>query len=187
MAKGPPFPAWAEAVRRKYLSGEASVFVLHLNVFDEILYDNKYYSLTEFLTRVMLWDNKSNILVYDPAAGLSLVKEKGQAVAGKKPSATRSPADILPVLEEALFNTDSTALVIPYAGTIVPAGTMSMLGEQDRINVVTVHRWSLSDEMDIKDNVVFLITESLADLHPSLVSNPKVAAVSIPMPNQEER
>lgn len=187
MAKGPPFPAWAEAIRRKYLSGEASVFILHLNVFDEILYDDTYYSLTEFLTRVMLWDNKSNILVYDPAAGLSFIKEKDKAATGKKPLPNRSPSDVLPALEDVLFNTDSTALIVPYAGTIVPAGTMTMLGEQDRINVVTMHRWSLSDQMNVKDNVAFLITESLAEIHASLVSNPKVAAVTIPMPNLEER
>jgi hypothetical protein len=30
----PPLPRWAEAVRRKYLGGEASMFVLHHNVFD---------------------------------------------------------------------------------------------------------------------------------------------------------
>ena len=44
----------AEAVRRKYLGGEASMFVLYHNVFDEILYGGRFYSLVEFLAEVLL-------------------------------------------------------------------------------------------------------------------------------------
>ena len=62
-------PRWAETVRRKYLGGESSMFVLHHNVFDEILYDGKFHSLVDFLAQVMLDKNKQTILVYDPSSG----------------------------------------------------------------------------------------------------------------------
>src|SRR5690606_27527367 len=131
------FPPWAEAIRRKYLGGEASVFVLHLNVFDHVLHEDRYYTLPEFLGRVLLWDNKRNILSYDPAGGVHIIKEADKRVVPKA-LPNRSPADVLPALEDVLFNSDSTAILLTYAGTLVPAGSMTTLSEQDRINVITV-------------------------------------------------
>ena len=101
MTQRPPLPDWAETVRRKYLSNEASVFILHLNVFNNILYDDEYYSLPEFIGRVMLWDNKSNILTYDPAAGVSFLKEKDKNARTRKPlRAGSSPSPNGPYADE---------------------------------------------------------------------------------------
>jgi transitional endoplasmic reticulum ATPase len=70
----PPLPKWAEIVRRKYLGGEASMFLLHRNVFDRVLYDGRFWSVEEFLARVLLWDNKARILTYDPASRIRFLK-----------------------------------------------------------------------------------------------------------------
>jgi len=82
---------------------------------------------------------------------------------------------------------DRLAVIISYAGSIVPPGDESFLSQQDRVNVVRLHRWSLSPAIVGRDNVIFLLSESLAELHPKLVANPRVAAVEVPMPDQEER
>ncbi|MBA3765712.1 MAG: hypothetical protein H0W99_01740, partial [Acidobacteria bacterium] len=63
-------PAWAEDLRRRYLRGEAAMFVLHGNVYDVVLYQKQMISLTEFLTDVLLKESKETIAVYNVATGV---------------------------------------------------------------------------------------------------------------------
>ncbi len=180
-------PNWAERVRRKYVGGEASMFLLHTNVFDKVLFADHYYSLTEFLAKILLWDNKQNILVYDPALGVTCLKASPAITKIDELRLRRSPKDVLPLLEAILFSSDSTALIMPYVGAVVPDGEFNLLSEQDRNSLITLHRWSLSTELREKDNVVFLLSEAPSEVNQRLVSNPVIAAVEIPMPNLEER
>lgn len=184
----PPLPRWAETVRRKYLGGEASMFVLHHNVFDEILYDGKFLSLVDFLAQVLLGSNKQTILVYDPSAGVRYAKRSAVMGAGEKPlAAGHPPEETLALIEQEILLRNSAALIIPYAGSIAPPGDESMLSYADRMAAIRLHRWSMSPELESKDNVVFLLTESLVELHPRIVSNPRVAAVEVPLPDLAER
>jgi hypothetical protein len=182
-----PLPGWAETIRRKYLGGESSMFLLHHNVFDRVLYDDKYHSLAEFLGRVLLWDNKQTIVVYDPSSGLSFLKRAATLPEMDDLASRRTPREVLSVLEVLLNASDSTALIVPYASVLAPAGEMHFLADQDRLNVITFHRWSLSARIAARDNVVFLQTESLVELNPMLVSNPRIAAVEVPMPDAATR
>ena len=61
MSEARLLPAWAEDLRRRYLRGEASTFVLHGNVYDVVLCNRKMMALTEFLTDVLLKDSKETI------------------------------------------------------------------------------------------------------------------------------
>ena len=67
-------PTWADDLRRRYLRGEASIFVLHGNVFDAVLADNKVHTLTDFLGDVLLKESKETIAVYNVATGVRFVK-----------------------------------------------------------------------------------------------------------------
>ncbi|MDX2052192.1 MAG: ATP-binding protein [Polyangiaceae bacterium] len=187
MANARNLPAWAERVRRKYVGGEASMFLLHTNVFDRVLFGGSYYSLTEFLAKILLWENKQNILVYDPALGVSCLKASPAVAKIDELRLRRSPKDVLPLLEAVLFSADSTALIIPYVGVMVPDGEYNLLSEQDRNSLITLHRWSLSPELREKDNVVFLVSEALSEVNQRLVANPVIAAVQVPMPDIEAR
>ncbi len=181
----PPLPKWAETVRRKYLGGEASMFLLHRNVFDRVLYDGKFWSVEEFLARVLLWDNKARIITYDPASKLRYVKGGGEK--SEELLAALGAEDPLAYLEGQLIGSESTAVILSYAGSIVPPGDEHFLAQTDRVNGVRLHRWSLSASITDKDHVVFLLAESLAEVNPRLVANPRVAAVEIPLPDREAR
>jgi SpoVK/Ycf46/Vps4 family AAA+-type ATPase len=50
-----------------------------------------------------------------------------------------------------------------------------------------LHRWSSLPEIERGDNVVLLISENLTELAPKLISNPKVAVVEVPMPDEDTR
>ncbi|MCQ4165860.1 ATP-binding protein [Tahibacter harae] len=179
-------PRWAETVRRKYIGGEASMFVLHHNVFDEILHGGEFHSLVEFLTEVLLKDNKDTIIVYDPSAGVRYAKRT--STLGTEPvRPNRPPEEALADIEHEILQRHSAALIVSYAGSLAPPGEENFLSHADRMAAIRLHRWSLSPELESKDNVVFLLSESLAELNAKLIANPRVAAVEIPLPDLDER
>lgn len=180
-------PAWATRIRQSYVSGETSVFILHLNVFDRILHDGSLRDLTDYLARVLLWENKRNILVYEPSIGVKIIRAEAEIKAIADLTIKKAPHQVLPLLEAILMSTDSTAVIIPYAEMLAPAGEVHFLSEQDRASIIALHRWSLSSELGRKDNVVFLQAEMLSEIHPKIVSNPRVTTIEVPLPNQEER
>ena len=179
-------PRWADTIRRKYIGGEATVFVLHNNVFDEILHDGRYYTLVDFLVDILLTDNKDTILVYDPSSGVRYAKRSSTSTA-EPLGADKPPEEALAAIEQEILLRSSAALIIPYAGSVAPPGDESLLSLADRIAGIRLHRWSLSAQLASKDNVVFLLVESLPELNPRLVSNPRVAAVEIPLPDRTDR
>ncbi|GMV31132.1 MAG: hypothetical protein AMXMBFR59_32570 [Rhodanobacteraceae bacterium] len=179
-------PRWAETVRRKYVGGEASMFVLHHNVFDEILHGDTFYSLVDFLSEVLLKDNKDTIIVYDPSAGVRYAKRT--STLGTEPvRPNKPPEEALADIEHEILLRHSAALIVSYAGSIAPPGEENFLSHADRMNAIRLHRWSMSPELETKDNVVFLLSESLAELNSKLVANPRVAAIEVPLPDLDER
>ncbi len=144
-AARPPLPAWADAIRLKYVSGESSMFILHGNVFDEVLYDGKLWPLVEFIARVLLWDNKEQIIHYEPSGGARALKNAGVLVT--RDFAQDLQEDALAALETRVMATDKLAVILSYAGSIAPAGEETFLAQQDRQNAVRLHRWSLSSAL----------------------------------------
>lgn len=186
-APSPALPDWAQRIRRTYLRGEASVFLLHGNVFDRVPYADGFCEVSEFLCRALLDAHKATIALYDPSYRLSARKRGPDAVALTGVLGKRSASEVLPGLEELLQTANSTAIVIPYVDMLAPAGEMNFLSEQDRINVVTLHRWSLDARLSARDNVVFVLAEQLSSVHPMLVANPRVTPIEIPLPDLATR
>lgn len=183
----PPLPAWADELRRRYLRGEASQFVLHGNVHDVLLYDKKLYTLSELLAEVLLDRSKNTIALYNVSTGVRFAKRKLQLAGLEELVLQKEPAKVLPLLERALTTEDKLALILEYADTIAPAGDTSFSTIDDRAASVTLHRWSLLRALEQADSIVILTLENLSELHPKIVSNPRVATVRVPMPGKDER
>jgi SpoVK/Ycf46/Vps4 family AAA+-type ATPase len=183
----PPLPAWADELRRRYLRGESSQFVIHGNVHDELLYDGKLYTLSEFLAQVLLERSKDTIIQYNVSMGVRFAKRKLKLEGLEELVLQKEPAKVLPLLERALTTEDKLAVILEYADTIAPAGDTSFSTTDDRAAAVTLHRWSLLRALEQADSVVLLTLENLSELHPKIVSNPRVATVRVPMPSTEER
>jgi SpoVK/Ycf46/Vps4 family AAA+-type ATPase len=180
-------PEWATDLRRRYLRGEASIFVLHGNVFDAVLSGDKFLTLTDFLGNVLLKESKDTIAAYNVATGVRFLK-RGKDVdnADDLLAQTEKPR-ILGAIERLLIGSAKAAAILEYAEVIAPAGDPNFQSEADRAAVVTLHRWSFLPEIERSDNVVILVAENLTELAPKIVSNPKVAVVEIPMPDQATR
>ncbi|HEX5876071.1 MAG TPA: AAA family ATPase [Pyrinomonadaceae bacterium] len=187
MTDGRVLPVWAEDLRRRYLRGEASMFVLHGNVYDVVLSNRKMMALTEFLTDVLLKDSKETIAVYNVATGVRFTKRAKDLDAIDDLLFSTEKPRVFAALERLLIGTKKTAVIMEYAEAIAPAGDPNFQGEADRAAIVTLHRWSALPEIERGDNVVLLISENLTELAPKLISNPKVAVVEVPMPDLATR
>ena len=187
MSEARLLPAWAEDLRRRYLRGEASMFVVHGNVYDVVLCNRKMMGLTEFLTDVLLKDTKDTIAVYNVATGVRFTK-RVDGVTGLEDLLLSAEKDrVFTALERLLIGSTRTAVIMEYAEAIAPAGDPNFQSEADRAAIVTLHRWSSLPEIERGDNVVLLISENLTELAPKLISNPKVAVVEVPMPEYDTR
>ncbi len=182
-------PVWADTVRQKYLAGEASVFVLYRNVFDRYLANGTALSLVDFLSGVLLKENKKAIIEFSVDRGVRYLQ--GSNVDDRQLLYShlegKGLGGIFDALERRMREQPSTAIVIPYAGTLFPATEPHFLSMEERAALTALHRWSLDDALAAGDNVVLLITESLAEINPVLLTNPRVAAIELPMPDQAER
>lgn len=187
-------PPWADELRHRYLRGEAWLFVLHGNVHDVILHDGELTGVSDFLATCVL-DKKETVLRYNVSTGCRVVK-KTPAADTRVPGspgpldqlrALSAPDQVLLALEQQLHLQRNTGLVIDYTEMLAPAGDPMFLSQNDRTAVVTLQRWSLASEIERRDNVILLVTESVTELNPKIVANPRVAVVQIPMPGREER
>jgi SpoVK/Ycf46/Vps4 family AAA+-type ATPase len=187
LAANTTLPKWADELRRRYLRGESSQFVLHGNVHDLILYETKFYTLSEFLSDVLLARSKDTVLLFNVSTGVRFAKRKMPLDGMEDLVIQKEPAKVLPLLERALTTQDKLAVIIEYADTVAPAGDTSFSTLDDRAAAVTLQRWSLLRALEATDSIVLLTLENLTELHPKLVSNPRIATVQIPMPDKGER
>ncbi len=183
-----PLPKWAETLRQKYLAGEASTFVLYRNVFDSFLVGETLHSLQSFLVDELFRDTKKQICEVSLERGVRVLRsqEGGIPVATNDGPVDTDGAGLLPELhrlERQMLGGQSTAVIVPYADALLPAGDLSFMTYQDRQIYLAFHRWSLDKALTTGDNISVLITESLNAINPTLLSNPKVAAIEIPMPD----
>ena len=99
----------------------------------------------------------------------------------------RERAKFLPAMERVLKTVQKVALIIEYAETR-RARRRSGVPERRRPRRGGDAAPLVDGARDRgADNVVLLLAENLTELHPKLVSNPKVATVRVPMPDEATR
>jgi hypothetical protein len=150
-------PPWAEEMRRRYLRGEATMFVLHGNVYDVVLSNKQMMALPDFLTGVLLKESKDTIAVYNLATGVRFSKRADEVKDLDDLLLATEKDRIFRALERLLVGSSRTAVIMEYAEAIAPGGDPSFQGDADRAAIVTLHRWSALPEIERSDNVVLLI------------------------------
>jgi len=190
-------PRWAAELASKYRAGEASHFLLHHNVFDLIRLGTGYVSLLDFLQKGLL--SNKGVVLYNRSQGIIFGSEETerafiaqQRVADlsfrlKTEELPRDPARALPLIERYLYYADRVAVIINFLDTIMPAGDMGQLAHDDRNALVSLQRWMTSARLLESDNLVILVAESVADVHPRIRENSRLASIKIPYPDEAER
>ncbi len=200
-------PDWAIQFTEKYYSQTIALFVLTGNVHDLVpLHRGKdltYVHLNVFLNEAM-FGQRDAVLSYDRGYGLSFAKpdmhkdfsramEGYDAFHGVKFSQglPRNPDSVLTVLGSYLrtrtLDGRKMALVIHFAETIAPAGEISSMGTEDRNSLVILKRWAQDPAFLRSDVTICLVAENRSELNQSIVQNPAVACLSIPLPSEQER
>src|SRR6185503_4018247 len=150
-------PRWTEELRRRYLRGEATQFILHGNVNDLLLSGGKCIRFGDFLSEVLLAPSKDVVVKYDVATGIRFAKKKGEVPDLDLLLSLRDADKILPLLEKLLHAVDRVAVILDYAEMLAPAGDPNFFSSTDRQSVVTLHRWSFSPALERADSVVLVV------------------------------
>jgi transitional endoplasmic reticulum ATPase len=182
-------PAWAESIRQKYRAGEASLFILYGNVFDRFWIGGTALSMGDFLAQILFQNKSRTILELSLGRGLRTIRSDVDRGSMSIPNDgdNTGTAGLLDAVEHMIFADRAVALLIPYAGTVLPNSETQFLSVDERVASTTLHRWSLDMEIAKRDAIVILIVESLAEINQSLVSNPRVASIEVPIPDQKAR
>jgi SpoVK/Ycf46/Vps4 family AAA+-type ATPase len=200
------FPAWAQSFSEKYYSRTLSVFVLHGNVHDLVPLDgngsSEHVPLLNFLKHA-LFGLRDLVLIYD-RGGISFANSDVQAdfqraLAGYdsfhqttySQQLPRNPDGVLNILDNYLrlriADGKKIALIIDFAETIAPAGDVSSMSADDRNALVILKRWAQNPAFLRADITICLIAENRIELNQSIVQNPGVASIQIPLPDESER
>lgn len=199
-------PSWAQAFSEKYYSRTLALFVLYGNVRDLVAIDRgdvtEHVPLLKFL-RESLFGRRDLVLIYD-RGGLSFSHPDMQAdfqkaLAGYdsfhqthySQGLPRNPDGVLSILDNYLrlriADGKKIALIIDFAETIAPAGDVSTMSADDRNALVILKRWAQNPAFLQADVTICLIAENQIELNQSIVQNPGVASIQIPLPDESER
>ena len=202
MKREPSLPPWAEELRHRYLSGEASMFLLHGNVRDVYPWEEadgsvRYLTLREFLER-FLARSKDIVVYYNLSEGLEFpdrssatrfraTMDARRMLEGDSPL-TGLPTDpdaVLALLEDLVTDAGArSGVILDYVETVAPMGELSFMGSTDKANLITLLRWSQDPRTD---NLILMVTERLSDVHRRVVASAQIVPVEIRLPDPDAR
>ncbi|MCI0407242.1 MAG: ATP-binding protein [Acidobacteria bacterium] len=218
IAEEPDLPRWARDLKERIDARMSSLFVLHFNVSDEVRFGDQFVTLPTFLGRWLAGDermiaydrsrglrfsNQDTEALFRKVTGLTQEAEAakrralaalGQAVPPERELPTH-PTKVLALLETAIRSgcfgaREGPALLvlIGYAETLAPDGELSSMSEDDRTNLVTLHRWAADPEILRSGVAIILTVGNLAELHAQLRGPAsRVETIEIPLPTVAER
>jgi ATP-dependent 26S proteasome regulatory subunit len=203
-------PAWAQDFANKYGSKTANLYILHGNIRDYLPHRKKedeftFTRIQEYISEV-LFGNQDIIAYYDRSSGVSfcmpeMAEEYLAAISKANPNAeepdffSTDPEKSFAFLEKYFlskipkdrYGKCRMVLIMDYAETIVPAGDLIRLSDEDRYCLVTLNRWSNAPLFTQNDISILLLTENLTDISSRLVSSPFTVKINVPFPDEKVR
>lgn len=179
---GGALPSWADELKRRYLAGEAGLFLLHGNVHDGVPHEGALRPFVDYVHDVVLAAKPQRFELALRHAGL---KRRGE---GTKPiEHGDSLLEGMANLELRMRTGEGIALVLPHAGDLLPNAETTFLSTDERGLLEIFHDWSLSGLLLQRNHIVVLLCASLSELHPSLNTNPRICAIEVPFPDEGAR
>lgn len=203
------FPPWAAQLAELYFSGTTAAFVLHGNTYDYARIgdgvDARYGVLTEFLAE-QLFGRWSLVLHYNLGSGLRVLAGRDEqrlkdmvTLANRKVgdmnALPKDPAAAFALLDRFVRNNImaadadrlSLAFILDQASYVFPSGEPGRLSAQAASQLVTLFNWAMSPHVKRLNLAFVLLDEKLSDLSERLISNPHVATIEVPLPDEAER
>jgi hypothetical protein len=204
------YVAWAEALRSSYARRESAFFVIHDNIADVYPLRGDYVSCRGYLDALL---EKSGFIVinYDVSRGMRFQDDAdarrfvelanknlppGQHLIRSIYDFPKESLKALAFIEAFIVGIEASerpvAVVLEYAEHLAPNGDPHTMSEVDRINSVTLQRFSQLfyerlQNPKARDAVCFMLAPNLHSLAPDLVRSELVVAIGVPRPGAEER
>jgi SpoVK/Ycf46/Vps4 family AAA+-type ATPase len=171
---------WIKELRKKYVSGIANAFILAGNIGDyaEDTIKVDYY-LGAFLDKIMKMEE---IAYYDVVNGTEYYKR-----VNKGDDTSRNGETLLTLCEKVKRNDAKRVYIISYPSLMIP-NDGRYLQENDKINLINLHKTLNSVEFMNSENIIIFLCESLKDINPLFVSsNTRTVVIDITLPDERER
>jgi transitional endoplasmic reticulum ATPase len=179
---GTTLPHWADELKRRYLAGEAGLFILHGNVHDGVPHEGRLLPFSDYVHDVVLAAKPQR---YELALRHAGLKRRGE---GTKPiEHGDSLLEGMANVELRMRTGDGIALVLPHAGDLLPNAETTFLSTDERGLLEIFHDWSLSGLLLQRNHIVVLLCASLSEIHPSLNTNPRICAIEVAYPDEPAR
>lgn len=179
---GTALPVWADELKRRYLAGEAGLFLLHGNVHDGVPHDGRLLPFVDYVHEVVLAAKPQRYELALRHAGLKRHGEQTRPIE-QGDSLLTGMAN----LELRMRSGDGIALVLPHAGDLVPNAETTFLSTDERGLLEIFHDWSLGGLLLQRNHIVVLLCASLAEIHPSLNTNPRICSIEVALPDEVAR
>ncbi len=204
-------PAWAEEMRDVFRSSSVGQFLLHGNISDVVPAagptGRRFLSLRNFLDEVM-FEKYDVVLHYDRGKGIRATRgaedwgdwlRQALGDQANTTALTREPLSAMELIDRYILRTLNLralrgreagtrriAVIVSFAEFVVPRGEPIQLAGAFSSNVVKVLGWANDPDILQSDIITVLIAEGLHDMSDLVVSNPRVASLRIPLPDEEE-
>src|SRR4029077_15361010 len=198
----PALPRWANELMSLYGCDAANQFILYGNVNDRAVLPlgagASLGSLYDFLLKGMM-PRFDVVISYDAGNGIRV--ERGSEAfatwpgARETPEWPRAPRSAVEFLTRYfryaanLARLGQTPLQIGFymkAAHLVAPAVPGALNYDLNALTLLIRAWSTDEALLQHSLVTWLISDTLNDLHPILVNNPRAASVEIPLPSPEE-
>lgn len=187
-------PSWLkEKVIDKFNSGVSHIFVLHFNVGDYFPVQDGFLNLQEMLGA--LCSQREIVCTYQYPSGFRFLTPEMEArfrrlagMSARDPmpgSANLSLQYLERVLKNEALPARQVALLVPFAESIFPAGSLS---SEEKANTITMLRWANDRSIIQKKPIIFLVTANIKDLSNQLLSSSQgIEQIQVPKPEFADR
>jgi hypothetical protein len=178
---------WLRTIAENYNSQACKAFLLYGNVSDIFPFEKdgktSDLSLKDFLTEVI--GSRHIIIHADPASGIVIEKGSEYSEEGASLLADDGGLGIMERLHRFLLYI--TNLKAHQDVTVHITNAAHLLGERGEAKGgLLLKRWTEDPQFTDRGILIFLISEGLKDLHPTVVENQRIQKVEVPYPNAQE-
>ena len=182
MSKEFKMTKWLSELNRKYKSGIANSFIIAGNIGDYAEIDRKIENyLGKYLDEVLQFDE---IALFDIINGTQYLKQKRDANGN---SSSANGEGLATVCSKICANDVKRAYIISYPAQMITPNE-NYYQQDDKKNLITLHKALNSNDFIISDNIVIFLCESVKDMNNKFISsNSRIYLINITLPDEIER
>jgi len=197
-------PSWAREVIARYESGTAGCFILHGNINDQFLFSGKEGArlgrLNDFLLETLL-PQFDVVLSYELGLGLRVERGKEQVAewqSGGDDRLRSSPTDPLDAIRDLTHyliycrnlraikrEAPRVAVIVRQAHLVAPNNPTAFSNHLSAIASL-LRSWAADARLNENQQAAFLLSDHINNLHPLVAGNPRISALQIPLPGEED-